>query len=398
MSDYFLSYAKKTFRGTAAASWPRTSGPCDPVRYLSDFLKFQSPPRRGSNCCVPLPAKGSSTIPSKFQSPPRRGSNCCFPTMPRSPTRICYFSPLLVGDLTAARERCGRRRGSGLTFQSPPRRGSNCCFALEIVASRYASTHFSPLLVGDLTAAGGIAGVLAKAFGLFQSPPRRGSNCCNRFRCRMCGRSNGFQSPPRRGSNCCVDGPCGFPPAIRHFSPLLVGDLTAASRLKPSCSSPLAYFSPLLVGDLTAAAIPRRRRSPIYSHFSPLLVGDLTAARDSRFAAQGISAFQSPPRRGSNCCAAALRVRRIGRAAFQSPPRRGSNCCGNRTRGARRTCSHFSPLLVGDLTAAERQETSPPPGSSFQSPPRRGSNCCSRPAQSPHQQGSPISVPSSSGI
>jgi len=32
MSDYFLSYARKTFRGTAADSLPLISGPRDPVR------------------------------------------------------------------------------------------------------------------------------------------------------------------------------------------------------------------------------------------------------------------------------------------------------------------------------------------------------------------------------
>ncbi len=216
---------------------------------------------------------------------------------------------------------------------------------------------FSPLLIGDRSAASRPA-PLSRVARAFQSPPDRGSFCCDSALAAEAFPSVLFQSPPDRGSFCCTFRPEDQAAEIRtYFSPLLIGDRSAAATWRSTWARRSSNFSPLLIGDRSAADVLVIDEA-LPGHFSPLLIGDRSAAAlTASGSGSSFSTFQSPPDRGSFCCPT-IPDWSLDKHTNFSPLLIGDRSAAVMISSFNfATLGDFSPLLIGDRSAARRFPT-----------------------------------------
>gem|GEM_PF-3532890 len=85
------------------------------------------------------------------------------------------------------------------------------------------------------------------------------------------------------------------------FSPLIIGEWTATSRIVCTPSRQVVAFSPLIIGEWTATSDVMRDMTVAQVTFSPLIIGEWTATIPHSPHHDSHAPFQSPNHRGVDC-------------------------------------------------------------------------------------------------
>ena len=201
------------------------------------------------------------------------------------------------------------RRGAGhdgrcrfLIVSVPSSSGKFSSVTIASSATRYATSSFSPLFVGEV-----LVGVAAfessRGCGICFSPLFVGEVLVGSpEQCRARRKPRMFQSPLRRGSSrrSCRGLAVGMR-CYRFQSPLRRGSSRRCDAGGGAWSVAGSCFSPLFVGEVLVGVADSPEPSRARSSFSPLFVGEVLVGALRRLGTRrGNGAFQSPLRRGSS--------------------------------------------------------------------------------------------------